>query len=128
MRTLFILAACILFLASCEDILEVPDISGQEVELVAPLNGTVVNQNLVNFTWNGVADADAYLIQVATPNFAEASQVLLDSIVVLDSTFLGTQASKSLLNSTYEWRVKAVNSAFETDFSQGAFSVQATGE
>lgn len=110
---------------SCEDILEVPDISNEEVLLVAPLDNTVVQQSEVNFTWNGIADVDAYWIQVATPNFTEAAQVLLDSIIVLDSTFAGTKAVQALTNGDYEWRVKGVNSAYGTPFSSSAFTVNA---
>lgn len=121
--------ACLMllvFIVSCEELLEVTDISEQSVELLAPLEGTSVNDSLVNFTWNGVEEANAYHIQVATPDFDNASQLVLDSIIVLDSTFFGTKASKALLNGSYEWRVKGMNSDFETPFSLSAFTVETT--
>lgn len=110
----------------CQDILEVADISEQQVEIVAPKNSTVVENTQVNFTWNGVADADTYLIQIARPNFREASQIILDTTIVLDSTYIGTKAIKTLDNGDYEWRVKALNSDYETEFSSSVFQVEAS--
>jgi hypothetical protein len=123
-RTILILFLLV-SLSSCEDILEVTDISNEQVMLLAPLNETVVADSLVNFNWNGVNEAESYLIQVATPNFTNASQLVLDSIIIIDSSFVGTRLSKTLANSTYEWRIKAINSDFETEFSSSNFSVEA---
>lgn len=126
MRKSLLLFVLIIGLVSCEDILEVTDISEQQVTLLAPTNGSVVTDSLVNFNWNGVDEANSYLIQVATPNFSNASQLVLDSIITIDSSFVGTRISKPLSNNGYEWRVKALNSDFETDFSQSEFSVETT--
>ncbi|WP_425237705.1 hypothetical protein [Ulvibacterium sp.] len=128
MRVLFMIMGLALFLVgltSCEDILEVPDISGQRVELVAPLNNTVVNQNTVNLTWNELADVDAYRIQVALPNFENAAQIILDSLIVRDTLGqIDTGLERLLLfNGGYEWRIQGLNSGFETPFSSAIFSV-----
>ena len=112
----------------CQDILEVEDISDSKVELIAPLQGSVVGDSMVNFTWNSIDGANSYLVQVATPNFESAAQIVLDSIIVVDTTFIGTRASKILINSEYEWRLKAMNSDFETEFSSSGFSVNASGD
>lgn len=120
------LSFTVLFLGACEDILEVPDISDQQVELLAPSPGSVVNDSIVNFNWNGVADAEAYSVQIATPNFENAAQLVLDSLVVIDTTFVGTRISKQLSNRAYEWRVQALNSGFETGFTVSGFTVDAS--
>ncbi len=119
----FALIIGILGICSCEELLEVPDISNTAIELLAPKDSTVVHTATVNFHWNGILDADGYLIQVATPNFENASQILLDSIIVVDSTFLGTKASLPLSNGNFQWRVKGINSIFATDFATGTFIV-----
>lgn len=121
-KTLFIFMAIICL--GCQDVLEVPDITQEQVLLLAPMDSTIVKDSVVNLTWNGVLDADAYLVQIATPNFENAAQIVLDSIIVLDSTFVGTKVSKALQNMNYEWRVKAMNSSFETSFSTALFSVE----
>lgn len=125
-RTILAITFLGILVGGCEDILEVPDISGREVQILAPRDSTVVGNTRVNFTWNGVADADAYSVQIARPNFRQAAQILLDSTIVLDSTFIGTKAIKTLDNGDYEWRVKALNSDFQTEFSSSAFKVEAS--
>jgi len=72
-------------LAACEDILEEPDISNSLVPVFAPLDNTVLTTNTVNFNWDAVLDARSYRVQVAQPDFENTQQLLLDSIVVLDS-------------------------------------------
>ena len=112
---------------SCQDILEVPDISGETVRLLAPSDSSIVAQTNVTFSWSEVFEATGYHMQLATPNFEHATQIILDSVVVLDSTYLGTRMTKTLTDSEYEWRVKALNSDFETDFSASSFSVNTSG-
>lgn len=111
----------------CEDLLEVEDISGQTVTLLAPSDSVTVAQSNVRFTWEEVWAADSYHVQVATPNFANAAQVPVDTLIVLDSLYQGPQFEKKLGNSTYQWRVKALNSGYETTFSTNFFVVDTTG-
>ncbi len=120
----YVLIAGTFLVSSCEELLEVPDISGEHVQILAPKEGTIVDQNFVNFTWNGVTYADAYLVQVAAPDFENASQIVLDTLIVRDSTFVGTKAFKLLPNGEYQWQVKALNSAYETTFSVSTFRVE----
>ena len=116
---------CLLALCSCEDILEVQDISNESVVLLAPAENTVVTDSVVNFVWNEIPDVDidAYRVQIATPSFESAAQIVLDSTLTLDSTFVGTRVSQKLSNRAYQWRVKAMNSAFETNFTVNDFTV-----
>ncbi len=111
-------------ICSCEDILEEVDISNREVVLFAPLDSTVINSNAINFNWDGVKDATAYRFQLALPNFTETQQFVLDSIFQLDTlNQVATQLQLTLENGNYEWRVKALNSNFETPYSISAFVV-----
>lgn len=107
----------ILLLAACDDIIEVPDISKKSVVLLAPAEGTVLTNGDVRFTWQEVEDADNYAIQVAFPNFANASQIVLDTVVT------GRNFNKTLPPNQYEWRVKAVNSGFMTPYTARSFEV-----
>ncbi len=128
MKTLYLLCGLALFLLStgCEDILEVPDISNERVQLLAPSDSTTVTVSNVSFSWNGVPEASLYHIQVATPNFGHAAQIVVDSIIVLDSTFLGTRMARDLPDSTYEWRVRAMNSDYGTEYTTNLFHVAAS--
>ncbi|XLS30048.1 hypothetical protein ACJD0Z_04305 [Flavobacteriaceae bacterium M23B6Z8] len=115
-NTLTICLSLLLF-ASCDDILEVPDISDASLTLLAPTEGAIVRGNTTTFSWEGVEDADDYLLQIATPNFANASQILLDTAVTR------LNFTQPLLPNAYEWRLKARNSGFETSFETRAFTV-----
>lgn len=114
----------VLVLFSCEEIFEVTDISEQQVSILAPTDQSVVTDTLVNFNWNSVSEADSYQVQVATPDFQNTSQLVLDTILVLDSTYVGNRISKKLTNNNYQWRIKALNSDFETEYSLSSFTVE----
>ncbi|MEM8507830.1 MAG: hypothetical protein AAF717_08370 [Bacteroidota bacterium] len=118
--------ACVFL--SCEEILEVQDISEQEVQLLSPTSGSVVTDTIVNFNWDPVNAANAYHIQIATPNFQNAAQFVLDSTLVVDSTFVGTRISRTLSSAAYEWRVRALNSDFETAFFVNDFTVDTSSD
>lgn len=114
----------VLGLVGCEDILEVPDISERSVNLLAPSDGSVLDDNAVNLNWEDMEEATGYSIQVASPSFENAAQILLDSVVEIDTLgYLPTQLRQNLLNGSYEWRVKAFNSGFETLYTSNGFQV-----
>ena len=105
---------------SCDDIIEVPDISDNTVTLLAPREGAIIRSNTTTFSWEPVEDADDYLLQVATPDFEAASQILVDSALVR------TAYTAELLPGNYEWRLKARNSGFETSYTAFTFIVSET--
>lgn len=108
----------ILVITGCEDIIEVEDISNKTVTVLAPTNSVVLNNTTITFTWESVSEANAYTIQIATPNFENAQQILLDSTV---ST---TSYTKLLDYNTYEWRVRAKNSEYNTLYTTQNFTVE----
>lgn len=96
------------FVSACSEIIFETDISQSYVNVLAPSQNSNVNSGSISFTWESVEYADNYNIQIATPNFAAAKQIVADSNVV------GTNFSWQLLPNNYEWRIRAQNSAFET--------------
>ena len=123
-KILFITMALMGFLISCEDILEVPDITDQTVVVLAPMEGSILTTNKVSFNWETIEDATAYNIQIATPNFENAVQLVLDSVVEVDTLGnVATRINQDLFNGNYVWRVKALNSDYETDYTQNGFQV-----
>lgn len=116
----------IIFLSSCEELLEVTDISDQEVNLLAPSDSVVVMQSDVRFSWEEVFEAQSYHVQVAQPSFENASQIVIDTLVVVDSTYTGSNFVKPLSDNGYEWRVKGMNSDFETPYKTHRFWVEST--
>ena len=94
-------------------------ISSETIQLVAPTNGSTLSNTAVNFNWAALKNAETYHIQVATPSFANADQILVDQET--PSTFISASLQAS---STYEWRVKAINAISETGYSLSSFTIK----
>ena len=107
----------ILSFISCEEILIVDDISKKEVVLVAPTNNAVLSSSGVTFSWETVEYADKYRLQIATPNFDAPQQLVVDTLVTKNSF------TQQLNIGKYQWRVKAVNSGYETAYSKWNFEI-----
>ena len=115
-RGLSFLVICIT-LISCEEIVTVENISNDTVQILAPINkAQLINEN-VSFNWEELSGVDNYQLQIATPNFSAATQIVLDTLLTSRS-FVQTLEAKQ-----YEWRIKGVNSAYETAYIINAFSV-----
>lgn len=106
----------LIFLSNCEAIF-VEDISDKAVVLLAPTENATVSAGTVQFNWQSVPDATNYELQIATPTFLNANQILIDTLIT------NTSFSKSLEIGDYEWRVKAINSDYTTNYSTNPFSV-----
>jgi predicted secreted protein len=102
---------------SCEEILFVDDISEQEVSLYAPSDGAVLFSTGINLSWDKVKNADKYHLQIAKPNFTTPAQIVLDTLVN------NTNFTQQLNIGKYEWRIKAVNSGYETAYKTWAFEI-----
>lgn len=107
----------LLSLISCEEILMVNDITKKEVSLTAPTNNAILSTSGVTFSWEAVEDADKYQLQIAIPNFEAARQIILDTVV---SKISYTQ---QLNIGKYEWRIRAINSAYETVYTKRSFEI-----
>lgn len=110
--------AVVFLLIGCEDILVVEDIKKEKVRLISPYSNAVIYDSEINFNWELVDEAESYRLQITYPNFQEATQIILDSVV---ST---TQFSIILSPNNYEWRVKGINSEYSTEYSTSNFRVE----
>jgi len=124
MNTLKQTALLFIFLLtiSCEDLVEVEDISQKTVTALAPTNNSVLSHSNVTFSWESLNDANQYRLQIATPTFGEATQILVDSLLP------HTSFSKELAPTSYQWRIRAENSAYTTAFSTQSFLVESTDD
>ena len=117
----FLLA--VFFMYACDDIIEVEDISERTVTLVAPTDGAILSSGTINFDWESVEDAESYRIQIATPNFELPLQIVADSTLA-DSTATNTTFSINLNAGAYQWRVRAQNSDYHTNYTTQSFTVE----
>lgn len=118
MKKILLAYSLFIIVTACDDIIEVEDISNQTVILLAPTNNAVLNITELTFSWQTVADAESYHIQIATPTFNEALQIVTDSTVMI------TSFSTPLEVNDYEWRVSAVNSDFQTTYTTQSFTIE----
>ncbi|MDC7996886.1 hypothetical protein [Gilvibacter sediminis] len=103
---------------SCEETIFEPDISEDAVSILAPVDGVTIDNETTRFSWNGIDGATEYRIQVATPNFENATQILTDSVV--DQFSLEIRLSSG----SYQWRVRAQNSGHQTPYTTATFTVE----
>ena len=109
--------AALITILSCSEILFETDISESFVNILAPSNYSEIPSGTISFNWESIENADNYNIQIATPNFENAKQILADSNVV------GTSFQWQLLPDVYEWRIRGQNSAFETEYFSNFLTV-----
>lgn len=121
MKKILWLLVVVFVVHACDDIIEVEDISDRTVTLVAPTNGAILNAATIHFDWESVEDAENYRIQIATPNFEAPLQIVEDATVA-DS--ISTTFSTSLDTGVYQWRVRAQNSDYHTNYTTQSFTVE----
>ena len=110
----------LLLTLSCEEIINEQNITSDSVSLLAPSEDSTLNTNQkITFTWAGLSGATQYHLQIATPAFTNAVQIPLDTLVTKTNFTID-----SLPSNNYQWRIKAVNSAFETTYTTHNFSVE----
>jgi len=112
-----LLSASFLMLFSCEEVVFEEDLSDKVIVLIAPKDSVTVRNTSVNFSWEAVALATNYRLQIAQPNFENAAQI------VLDTTVTATRFTASLVRNQYQWRVRAQNSGSATPFVAAHFNV-----
>ncbi len=122
MKHYFFTIAVIIILIGCSDVVEVEDISGQRVELLAPADSITTIDTTLVFRWSNLTSADSYRIQIAQPNFENAVQVVIDSVIT-DSASTSPSINTTLSPNEYQWRVKAMNSAYETGYHTRSFTI-----
>ena len=110
----------LVFMFGCEEIINEQNITNDTLNLLAPSENVILNTGAtIIFNWEALNGATDYQFQIAKPNFASASQILKDTLIQRTGFILD-----SLPINNYEWRVKALNSAYETVYVTHAFVVE----
>jgi hypothetical protein len=102
----FYFAFIFLTFASCEDILE-EDITNDIVSPTSPIEGAIIQSNIVNFQWNTLDGADKYRVQLFDNN----------QVVILDSLVSQTNLSYPMNSGAYKWRVRGENFGYQSTYS-----------
>lgn len=91
---------------SCDDIIE-EDISNDTIQAIAPSEGSTIEGNTVQFSWEFLDGADDYRLQIFNSN----------QIFILDSLVGSNTFVETLNPGSYQWRVRGENFAYETPYS-----------
>lgn len=114
-----VLLGFLTFFWSCEELVEVENISDRFINVIAPSEGLVLEQSKITYTWQALSGAKNYHLQVATPNFKNAAQVVIDTLLT------GTNYSIEHSNGSYQWRIRGENSDYKTAYSTQSFKINA---
>ena len=105
---------------SCEEIINEQNITDNTINLLAPTENVVLKSGTtITFSWEVLNGATKYQLQIAEPNFSGANQIVSDTLLYKNSFVID-----SLSVSNFEWRVKALNSAYETGYTTNGFVVE----
>ncbi len=115
------LALSILVVSGCQTFFE-EDITDQKVLLLAPGNNIETDIATQTFWWNQIEGASNYRLQVVTPSFESVESVILDTLTEAN------RFTKALYPSGFQWRVRAENSGFITDWSERKLLVYSTSD
>lgn len=106
-------------LSSCSEFIE-RSIEDKKVFLNAPADSAESGKYLQSFWWEPVDDALSYRLQIVSPSFNQAQQLILDS-VVKDNKF-----SFTLEPGEYQWRVRGENGSSQTLYTTRTFFIYET--
>ncbi len=112
-----IAAIAVLSMVSCQDFFE-KNIEDKTVTIISPLDGTVSPYYAVIFRWNDVSGATEYQIQAVSPSFENPLLFLYDTLIS------GTSITLSFNPGSFQWRIRAVNSAYMSNFQTYYFSIE----
>ena len=109
-KSFFLISVFCISIQSCDSIIA-DNISDEEVEVLAPLDNTIFQEGSVTFKWESIENAEQYRIQIVEPTFAATNSFVIDSLVT------SNEMSFDLTPKNYQWRVRAENNVFETEYS-----------
>ena len=105
---------------NCEEIINEQNISNDTITVLAPTENTVLpTGQKITYSWETLNGANSYRLQIARPTFSNANQLVLDTLVTTTRFTLD-----SLIENNYQWRVKGLNTAFESNYTTVTFTVE----
>ncbi len=101
----------------CEEILFEAELQEENVIAITPGADIEIRKTTVDFAWEELLEATSYQLQIATPDFANAQQLVVDSILI------DTEFQKVLEAGSYEWRVRAVSGSSKSPYTTTNFKI-----
>lgn len=101
---------------SCSDFTE-EDLENDTVNLLGPADAAATETQTLTFWWDFVEGADAYRLQIADPDFENIVRLELDTLIE------SNQFEHTLYPGDFEWRVRAENSAYVSEYFSRRISI-----
>ncbi|MEP5339998.1 MAG: hypothetical protein ABJL44_18450 [Algibacter sp.] len=96
------------------------DISNTEIVLLVPNNNaTFTTTDAIDFSWEAIEGATAYVFEMAIPDFDNPTETIEDETI--------TETNLSVSNlavGNYQWRVKAENLIYETVYTTQSLIIE----
>jgi hypothetical protein len=102
---------------ACDDIF-VKNISDKTVNIVSPVNHATLSQTKTTLVWETMEGAENYQIVIVSPSFDHIETYVCDSVTP------NYKLKLPLSEGTYEWSVRASNSAYYSLNSYGTFQIK----
>lgn len=107
--------------AGCNTFFE-EDISNQTIKLLSPTTGIETEIASQTFWWEKVDGASDYRLQIVSPSFVSTEVLILDTLISSD------KFTVILYPSVLEWRVRAENSVYKSDWTIGKLQIYSTSD
>lgn len=121
--SLFFILLSLGFEASCTKDFVATELKDKTVTLISPPDNYQSNTATVLFWWEEVKGAEKYNLQIVKPDFTTPLQLILDSNVT-SNKFTFTLVP----GNTYQWRVRAMNNASETEYTVRTLSIDSVAD
>ena len=95
--------------------------ANQRVRLVRPEKGAMLRDSQVQLLWTGLQLADAYDVQVASPQFGNTSFIISDSTITSDVFTISP-----IVEREYKWRVRPVRLGEPGAWAENGFTIDRT--
>lgn len=106
--------------ASNFSVIETNDLTSQQIILVNPSNELVTNNPNVVFAWQAINAAESYTFELIN---VTAGNNIVHQVSGLTTTSFSINNTIIPDDAVYQWKIKAVNSTSETQFSSRNFSI-----
>jgi hypothetical protein len=106
--------------ASNFSIIETNDLTTQQIILVNPSNELMTNNPAVIFAWQAINAAESYTFELIN---VTAGNSIVHQVSGLTATTFSINNTIIPDDAVYQWKIKAVNSTSETQFSNRNFSI-----
>lgn len=98
------------------------DIRDETVVLLSPPNGYITTVATQQFWWETIAFADKYQVQLVSPSFDNIERLFVDTLTTSNNF------NYSLIPGEYQWRVRAINESYETEYSTFSLRIDSTAD